>query len=245
MTTIIKFIVGLLAALLVTSCNFDFTFGQMQGNGNVITQDMNISGNFEEVSASNGWEVFLEKGSSNSVIIEADENLVDAAEVYIENGNLKIKCEKGIGNATSKKVYVTYAQPLSEINVSSGASLYTKEVLEGNNLEFDASSGGTMKIEVVAKNVETDVSSGGVIRLSGTTDRLDASASSGGVARISDLKAISATADVSSGGVLNIYVSQDLKADASSGGVISYYGNPKNVDKPKKSNSGGVIVSKD
>lgn len=243
MTTLIKFIIGLLTAVMLTSCNFDINFGQMQGNGNVITADMDISGSFDEVTAANGWEVFLEKGNSNAVVLEADENLVDAAEIYIENGDLKIKCEKNINRATSKKVYVTYVQQLSEISVNSGASLYSKEALEGSTLELDVSSGGTMKVEIVARDVETDVSSGGVMTVSGTAERLDASVSSGGVARISDLKSVSATADVSSGGVMDIYASENLKASASSGGIINYYGNPKNVDKPEKNFSGGVIKS--
>lgn len=244
MTTLIKIIIGLLTALLVTSCSFDLSLGQIRGNGNVITEDMNISEDFNEVSAGNGWEVYLEKGTSNSVILEADENLVDAANIYVKNGELKIYCDKGIGHATAKKVFVTYTDNLREVNVSSGASLTAKEVLTGDDLEFDASSGGSMRVEVAAKNVETDVSSGGVLRISGTADRVDASASSGGVARISNLKSLSATADASSGGVMDVYASENLKADASSGGVINYYGSPKDVDKPKKNYSGGVIRSK-
>lgn len=244
MTTLIKFIVGALLALMVTSCNFDVAFGQIRGNGNVITQDMNISERFNEVTASNGWEVSLEKGSENSVIIEADENLLDVAKVYVEGGNLKISSEKGISSATSKKVYVTYAQTLTELNASSGASIKANEILKANDLEFDVSSGGTIRAEVAAKEVETEVSSGGVLRISGTTYRLDASGSSGGVSKLGNLKAEVAKADISSGGVMEIYVSKALKADASSGGVINYYGNPQNVDKPKKSNSGGVINSK-
>ncbi len=244
MTTIIKFILGLLTALLFTSCNFDLSIGQLRGNGNVITEDMNITEDFNEVTAGNGWEVYLEKGASNSVIIEADENLVEAAKVYVKNGDLKIYCDKGISSAKSKKVFVTYSENLEEVSANSGASLTTKEALVGEDIELDASSGGTLRVEVNAKNVETDVSSGGVARVSGTADQLDASASSGGVARISDLKSRSASVNASSGGVMDVYASENLKADASSGGIINYYGNPKQVDKPKKSYSGGVIRSK-
>lgn len=244
MTTLIKIILGLLTALLVTSCNFDLSIGQLHGDGNVITEDFNISEDFNEVTAGNGWEVYLEKGTSNSVILEADQNLVDAAEIYVKNGNLKIYCDKGISSATSKKVFVTYTDNLSEVSVNSGASLTTKEALTGDDIEFDASSGGSLRVEVTAKNVQSDVSSGGVARISGTADRVNASVSSGGVARIDKLKTLSATADASSGGVMDIYASENLKADASSGGVINYYGSPKDVDKPAKSYSGGIIRSK-
>lgn len=243
MTTIMKFIVGLVAALFLTSCDFNLNFGQITGNGNVITENMNISESFNEISAGNGWEVILKKGTSNSVIIEADENLIAAAEVYVQDGDLKIYCEKGIGSASSKKVYVTYAQSLEEIRASSGASVDAEDLLRTSFIEFDTSSGGSITAEVAAKEVETEVSSGGVLRLSGTTHKLEASASSGGVAKMENLKSEIATADISSGGVMNIYVSKALKADASSGGIINYYGNPQEVDKPERSNSGGIIRS--
>ena len=223
MTTLIKTILGILTALLVTSCQFDINLGQMHGDGNVVTEDLNITEDFDEVVAGNGWEVFLEKGSTNAVILEADQNLVDAAEIYVKDGKLKIYCEDNIKSATSKKVFVTYSENLTDVSVNSGASLTTKETLTGDDIEFDASSGGTMRVQVSAKNVETDVSSGGVARISGSAERLDAS----------------------SGGVMDVYASQDLKAEASSGGIINYYGSPRNVDKPKKSYSGGVIRSKE
>ena len=245
MTTLIKFIIGFLTAILVTSCNFDLNIGQMQGNGNVITEDLNITEDFSEISAGDGWEVFLEKGNSNSVVLEADENLIEAADIYVKDGKLKIYCDKGIGNATSKKVYVTYSENLTEVSVNSGASLTTKEALTGDEIDLDASSGGTLRVEVTVNDVETNVSSGGIVRISGTANRVDASVSSGGVARISKLKSVSAIADASSGGVMDVYASQDLRADASSGGVINYYGKPANVDKPKESYSGGIIRSKD
>lgn len=244
MTTIIKLILGLLTALLVTSCNIGLSLGKIQGNGNVITEDLNISENFNEVRAGNGWEVFLEKGTTNAVILEADENLVESANIYLKNGVLKIYNEKAIGSAASKKVYVTYSENLTDISVDSGASLTTKEALTGDNIDLDASSGGSMRVEVIAKNINTDASSGGVLRASGTADRVTASVSSGGVSRISNLKSLSAKVSASSGGVLDVYSTENLKADASSGGVINYYGNPKEVDKPEKSYSGGVIRSK-
>lgn len=245
MTTLIKCILSLLTALLVTSCSFDLNMGQMQGNGNVITEDLNITEDFNKIRAGDGWEVFLKKGSTNAVILEADENLVETSKIYIKDGTLRIYNDKNIGRATSKKVYVTYSESLTNISVDSGASLTTKEALTSKNIDLDASSGGTMRVEVTAKNIESSVSSGGVARISGTADHIKATASSGGVSRTSKLITLSAIAAASSGGVMDIYASENLKADASSGGVINYYGNPKEVDKPAKNYSGGVIRSKD
>jgi len=58
---------------LVTSCVFDGSFNQVRGNGNVQTENFNITQDFDGIAAGNGWDVYLEKGSEVSVVVEADE----------------------------------------------------------------------------------------------------------------------------------------------------------------------------
>lgn len=244
MTTIIKFIIGALTFLLISSCSFDINLGKVNGNGNVTTEDMDISDDFDEIKASRGWKVVLEKGDENNVTVEADENILDVAKIYVENGKLIISADKNIGSATSKMVFVTYTDAPEQIRVSSGASLEAEQTIKNKNISLNASSGGSLKVAITAKDVETNVSSGGVIRVSGTADKVDASASSGGVAKISKLTSKDTYASASSGGVMSVYASDLLKAKASSGGTINYYGDPETVDKPKKSHSGGVIRAK-
>lgn len=245
MTTLIKFIIGLLGALLVTSCSFNMSFGQIRGNGNVQTEDFNISEDFDRVSAGNGWDVILQKGDTYTVTVEADENLIEAANIYVKNGALKVYCEDNIRSATSKKVYVTYIDNLESISASSGAYITTKQVLEGDELDLDVSSGGSIKTTAVVRNIDTGVSSGGTITIAGSTETLDASASSGGTIKAQELKAKFAEASASSGGTIDILVTDKLKARASSGGDIDYWGSPKEVDKPKKSVSGGSVDAKE
>lgn len=245
MTSLIKFIIGILGALLMTSCAFDISFGQIRGNGNVQTENFNISEDFDRVSAGNGWDVILEKGTEYTVVVEADENILQAADIYVKNGTLKVYCEDNIRSATSKKVYVTYVDNLAGIGASSGAYITTKQVLEGEQLDLDVSSGGSIKTTAVVRNIDTDVSSGGSINISGSTESLDADVSSGGVIKAKELKAKFADAEASSGGTIDIMVTDKLKARASSGGDIDYWGSPKEVDKPKKSVSGGSVDAKE
>lgn len=244
MTTLIKFIIGLLSALLMTSCVFDGNFNQVRGNGNVQTENFNITQDFDGVSAGNGWDVYLEKGSVFSVVVEADENIIDLADIYVNGNTLKIYCEHNISRATSKKVFVTYVDNLTSIRASSGADIITKEVLKGEDLSLHVSSGGSIKTEAIVRNIETDVSSGGSIRISGSSEQLDADVSSGGTIHAKGLKAKYATANASSGGNIDLRVTDKLHARASSGGDIDYWGNPKEVDKPKKSYSGGSVDAK-
>ncbi|WP_299680702.1 head GIN domain-containing protein [uncultured Dokdonia sp.] len=245
MTTLIKFIIGVLTSLLVTSCVFNGDFGQVRGNGNVQTENFNITQDFDGVTAGNGWDVYLEKGSEVSVIVEADENLIELADIYVKGSTLKIYSENNISSATSKKVFVTYVGNLQSISANSGADIVTKEVLKGEDLSLNVSSGGSIKAEAIVRNIDTDVSSGGSIRLAGSSEKLDADVSSGGVINAKELRAKYANASASSGGNIDIRVTDKLRARASSGGDIDYWGNPKEVDKPKKNYSGGSVDAKE
>lgn len=245
MTTLIKFIIGVLTSLLVTSCVFDGSFNQVRGNGNVQTENFNITQDFDGVTAGNGWDVYLEKGSEVSVVVEADENIIELADIYVKGSTLKIYSEHNIRSATSKKVFVTYVGNLQSIKASSGADIVTKEVLKGEDLSLNVSSGGSIKAEAIVRNIDTDVSSGGSIRLAGSSEKLNADVSSGGVINAKELRAKYANASASSGGNIDIRVTDKLRARASSGGDIDYWGNPKEVDKPKKSYSGGSVSAKE
>lgn len=245
MTSLIKFIIGILGALLMTSCNFDISLGQIRGNGNVQTENLNLSEDFDRISAGNGWDVILEKGDDYAVVVEADENILQAANIYVKNGTLRVYCEDNIRSASSKKVYVTYVSDLDAIAASSGAHIITKQVLKGEQLDLSVSSGGSINTSAVVRTIDTVVSSGGSITIAGSTETLDASASSGGVIKAKELKAKFADAQASSGGTIDILVTNKLKARASSGGDIDYWGNPTDVDKPKKSMSGGSVDAKE
>lgn len=244
MTALIKFIVGLLTALLLTSCSFNLSLGQINGDGNVQTETIDITNDFSGVVAGSSWDVYLEKGDRVSVVVEADQNLIDAAKIYVKDGKLKIYCEDHIRKASSKKVYVTYTDDLEFIGANSGADVYTKEILKGDAISLNVSSGGRLQAEAVIRNVKTSVSSGGDVELSGSTETFKANVSSGGMIKAKSLKAKYADANASSGGSIDLYVTDDLKARATSGGDIDYWGSPQNVDKPNKSYSGGSISSK-
>ncbi|MEH6408436.1 MAG: DUF2807 domain-containing protein, partial [Leeuwenhoekiella sp.] len=169
MTTLVKFLVTAFLALLLTSCHFDLNFGQENGNGNVIEQDLNISESFKDVHAAAGWDVTLQKGNSTAVTAKMDENLLDILEVYVSGNTLEIKTKNNhnIGSATSKKVLVTYVGELENISASSGADIFVNDKLEGERLRFDVSSGGSISANAMVRNIKAEVSSGGNIKLSG------------------------------------------------------------------------------
>ena len=86
-----------LAASLTTACQFDINLGQVNGNGNVLTEERPVSESFTAIRGSAGLDVFLEQGDEAKIVVEADENLLDIIETEIVEGKLKIGTKENIG----------------------------------------------------------------------------------------------------------------------------------------------------
>jgi hypothetical protein len=224
-------------ALFLSSCAFDMNFGEgKRGNGEVAKESREVYEEFTEVSASEGLDVYVTQGDDFSIEVEADENIIDLIGTDIKNGKLRIHAIENIGRAT-KRIHVSLPS-VTGLYASSGADLFTQNVIRANKISLDASSGAGIKVALVADEVDADTSSGADIRIEGEAMVFHADASSGSDIKAKDFTVRTCHADASSGADISVNVSETLIADASSGADISYIGNP-DVQK-KKSYSGSV-----
>ncbi|WP_100612842.1 head GIN domain-containing protein [Confluentibacter lentus] len=249
MTTLTKIIVTTLLSLLFFSCNFDINLGGVIGNGNVVEESRTINASFNAIKASEGLDVYVTQSDNESIIVEADENLQDLIITEVVDNILKIHTKKNIGNATSKKVMVSFKN-VSNIISNSGSNVYSTNTITAENLELNSSSGSNMTLNVEApaikcntssgsnmslqlntKVLQCNSSSGSNIKLTGETTKLTAEASSGSNIKAGDLISESSWADASSGSNITINTSKELIAKATSGGGIYYSGNPEKVEK--------------
>ncbi len=237
MKTIQLFILSI-TALSLSACNFDLNIGQTNGNGNVTTETRNIEHDFTKVKGCCGLDIYLTQGDENKVVVEADENLQEQIETYVDNDRLVMRVEGNIGRSKAKKVYVTY-KSIDEVDASSGSDMIFNSVLKAETISLECSSGADIEVEVFAKEVLADCSSGADIEVSGKATSLRADASSGSDIVAKDLLVVDCRADASSGGDITVNVKDKLVTEASSGGTINYYGNPSEISK-NKSRSGSV-----
>ncbi|WP_046757030.1 head GIN domain-containing protein [Kordia jejudonensis] len=237
MITIARFITIAIIGLLVSSCNFSFDTGKV-GNGNVVSEERDADETFTQVKASEGMDVYITQSNTQSIEVEADENIISLIATDINNGVLTIHAKENIGRAKSKKVYVSLPE-IDKIVSSSGADVYSTDILVTEDLVVKSSSGADVKIEVKATSVSCSTSSGADIKISGTADSLRADASSGSDIQAKNLEVKTCDASASSGADVTVNTSDRLVANSSSGGDVHYYGNPESVSK-NKSVSGGV-----
>lgn len=231
-----------LLAIGSTSCVIGSWDNHITGNGNVLEETRDISG-FTGVHVSSGIDVLLSEGDTYSVVVEADENLLDVIETELKGGMLVVGTDNvSIRKAKSKKVHVTLPN-LKALKISSAGDLDGQTTFHCDDLRVDVSSAGDLLLEVKAERINLDISSSGDVRLSGEAKEFDASLSSAGDLHAFDLVAETVDVSVSSAGDARVHATREISMRASSAGDIHYMGGAEVVHSNKS--SAGSIIKKD
>jgi hypothetical protein len=201
------------------------------------TETRSVS-SFSGVKAAEGIDVYLKKGSKESVRLEVTGVELDDIITEISGEYLKIHMREGRYKDRTVKVYVTYVK-VNKLSASSAANIFSTEVIKATELSLSASSAASIDIEIDAQKVTAGASSAADIELKGKTNELEADASSAGEVSAYDLVAESVDAQASSAGSIKISVTKGISAQASSGGSVRYRGNPERSN--THSSSGGSV----
>ena len=161
----------LLAALVSLVCNATFAQDKnetVEGNGKVVTRDVAISA-FDELKASGLYVLKLSQGSTESVKIEADENLQDYFTVKKEGSKLFINTDKLNNKNSGKlklKVYVTFKQ-LKTLELSTLGNVKSEGSLSFDDLKLSSNSVGNVDLKLTANKVSLNNQGVGNVTLSG------------------------------------------------------------------------------
>lgn len=233
---ITKIILAVILLLFTVSCNF--ISNGVQGSGNVVTEQRQVSQNFTHVSVSTSLDVVIEQGNNVSVNVEADDNLQELIKTEVDGNELKVFVDGNMGNAT--KAEITIQMPkIKGLSCSSSASLETKHTITADNLSLKVSSSADMMISVKARNITCDTGSSGDLAIEGSTNSLTVESSSSSTVNASRLTAQNVTVDASSSSSVTVNPIASLNAKASSSADVYYINRPQSI-KEDESSSGSI-----
>jgi Putative auto-transporter adhesin, head GIN domain len=225
-----------LLSALAGSCYFD-NLDTISGNGKVVKQNRAVSG-FSGLKVATGIDAVITQGDNESLVVEADTNLLDYIKTDVIDGKLKIYSDKNIRHAKAKKVYIEYKK-LNSIDISSAGNVQGNNTLVTDALDVEMSSAGDLALAVEADKLEISISSAGDAKLSGKVNSLKADLSSAGDLKAFELEAKIGDISVSSAGSASVFITDEASFECSSAGNINYKGEPrlKNV---RTSSAGSV-----
>ena len=217
----------------------------VKGNGNLKNETRQVS-EFTSLSARGPMDVQIDYGNSNSIKIEADENLLPYIETTVENGKLIIEPKINFHLKSRSKivVYVSMTK-IKELQLSgsgniNGSGAFTSD----DETEIGVSGSGNIKLNSVNfKNLAVNISGSGNIQLkAGSANDLKASVSGSGNIDCSGVTSENADVKISGSGNTSVNVNKSLSANISGSGNVFYKGSATNIS-TKVVGSGKAIRS--
>jgi len=228
-----------IVATLFLGINVNAQFKKIKANGNIITETRTVA-NFDKISVSGSFDVKLIKGNEGDITIKASDNLMEVIVTEVDNGNLKIKFEKGVNVRNSKTIHITVAyETVNAISLSGSGDIHSNEAIFSENLDLSLSGSGNFKIAVSSTSINSSIAGSGNMNLTGTTDSYTCSISGSGNMNSQNLKAKIVNAKISGSGNVKVHAENEIYAKSSGSGNIAYSGNPT-IIKVKSSGSGNI-----
>jgi hypothetical protein len=227
-----RFVLMLLpaAALFLSACdviNAELNRVVVRGSGKIVTENRDVTG-FHEVDLAGTGELTLDQGSTESLTVEADDNILPKIQTQVRDGRLIIEVEHGYSLQPSGPIrYKVVARELTGVGVSGSGKVLTGNLRCGD-LTLRVSGSGALRLnDLAADNLEARISGSGDIEVPGKVNHQEVRISGSGEYHAQQLESQSADVTISGSGDSTVWVRDTLSAHVSGSGDIAYYGSPR------------------
>lgn len=199
-----KVIAGLLLFVFVAA---GCSFWGVRGNGKIKYANRSVS-DFKKIDIGGAFTVNVKVGSSPSLKIQAEENLIPLIKTTVRGDKLIIDTKKNI--SPRKEIVINITTNYLESIECSGANDINVSGISSDNFDVELSGAGSIDLQGDAKVVHAELSGAGNINAE-------------------NLKASRVYISVSGAASARVYAKDYLDASVSGVGSIDYYGDPKDV----------------
>jgi len=179
----------------------------IKGEGPVVKKEISLSA-IEGIGLGISGTVYLSQGSTQKIVIEAQQNIIDNIKQEVKNGSWNINFSKNVRGHDGVKIYVTLPNVKSLSIGGSGKIIGQNSFDNMGNLSL--SIGGSGYIELAGKAKDAHVSIGG-----------------SGTVKAGNLKTETCNVSIGGSGDCYVEVSESLKASVAGSGDVYYKGRPK------------------
>lgn len=230
-----------LAAALITlsSCGKDGLC--IKGSGPVQTETRELSA-FNKITLDGSADIYLRQDSVQSVVIEAQGNILDVLETTVSGNRLNIDFENHcIKNHEPIKIYIAVTD-LAEVKIEGSGNIYGSGVINVDALKFDIDGSGDIELEnLQANELTTRISGSGdaTYHGTGTLQHHSIDISGSGKIKAFELPTNSVDVDINGSGECRVHAVQQLNVTISGSGDVYYSGWPSITS--NISGSGNII----
>lgn len=239
-------LVLLLVGLLASACNTFNVGGGIQGSGNVIQEDRDVSG-FTGVQLNTSGDVTITAGEADALTIEAEDNIMPLLTSEVRGGVLQLGTTPNSSFSTTRGIhYIVTIASLESVELNGSGDINVAD-FSGDSFSITTNgSGDTTFAAVEVADVSITVNGSGAVELAslsgdtlqvrqtgsgditvaGQVTSQDVEKPGSGSYHAFDLASATANINVSGSGDAEITVSEALNAQLSSSGNVIYAGEP-------------------
>jgi hypothetical protein len=220
-------IIALIASSL--ACCFSLPIpglGGVRGSGDVGEETYEVGG-FTEITLSTIGNLYIEQGDEESLVLEAEENLIPYFQVEVDGRVLEISTESGVNLQPTEPVnfYLTVVE-LDAIVLNGSGDIEVLD-LETSQLSVTVNGSGDVDIEdLEADGIRVRIAGSGDLNVSGEVEEQEIDIAGSGVYEARNLESTDAEVGISGSGSATIRVSDRLDVTISGSGSVRYIGSP-------------------
>jgi hypothetical protein len=199
---------------------------KVRGEGPAVKQDRD-GGKFNEIHTHGSFNVEITDGATNSVKVEAQQNLQQYIEVENRGGELHIRNKEGYNIQPDGEItiYVT-APSLKGIYLAGSGNVKSTNQLNGSDVfEIKSAGSGNVTIDIETASLKTSIAGSGNVTLKGKTSDLEGKIAGSGNIRAKDLQSANTSVQISGSGNAEVVATQKLNTNIAGSGDVKYWGN--------------------
>ena len=229
-TKLLKFIGFLIIGLIsITACGSNTIWNSrdvITGSGNVITESREVSG-FNGISHTGIGRVIITQGDTESLTIQADDNLMEYITSEVKNDTLELGFDENVRfDSTSSITFTVGAIGIAEIGTTGTGSIELDE-LGTKNLHILKTGTGSISIgSLTATDLVVNADGTGKIEIAGTVVNQELDLKGTGNYDAPDLESQTADVGVTGTGSVVLWVLDSLDVEIVGISKVSYYGSP-------------------
>ena len=217
----------LISLALLPGCDwFSQSTKIIQGSGSTVRQERSIQG-VDEIKLSGVGKLILKQGESESLVIEADENILSHIVSQVEGDTLSIYPEDhALFRSKSEIIYHVILHKIKEIELS-GSIEMDASLITADKLELKLSGSSRVKAALKVDKLKVKADGSAKIFLEGEAKKQTVKAAGSVQYDAGSLESERAKLVVAGASRVTVAVSKKLEVEASGVSVVSYKGNPQ------------------
>ena len=208
-----------LVLFITTACAQKVT-----GNGNVVEENRPVEP-FSALEVGGVLNVYLSQGDTESLTVEADENILNLIETENRGNTLVVKLKKGVNikKAERKNVYITL-RSIDELEVGGVVNVKSETPIAIEKLKLDIGGVGNTDLELRGDQLDIKADMVGNVTLRGEVQ--EANIKNGGVGSLNafDLVVNKLTIKNTGVGSAEVHAQDEISITSSGVGSVRYQG---------------------